>query len=94
MPPTPWLISYDITDPKRLRRVERTISGVGERVHYSLFYCELTEQELNDLQRKLMRIISAATDTVQYTPWCEHDRRLTKHLGTSQVPVHPNMWVV
>ena len=94
MTPAPWLISYDIADPKRLRRVEKAISGVGVRVHYSLFYCELTMAELNALQRRLKQCICVDADTVQYTPWCDHDRRLTKHMGTSKVPDVPASWIV
>lgn len=94
MPPQVWFISYDIADPKRLRRVERAISAVGERVHYSLFFCELTPPELEGLQRRLSRLIDVAVDCIQYVPRCERDRSLSKHLGTSSEPQPANAWIV
>ena len=89
-----YLISYDIADPKRLRRVERAISAVGVRVHNSLFSCELTSIELEGLQRRVARLINVAADSVHYTPWCERDRRMSKHLGTSSDPPQVNAWIV
>lgn len=94
MPPQTWLIAYDIADPKRLRRVERAIAAVGQRVHYSLFFCQLTPPELVQLQRRLARLINTAMDSVQYVPWCERDRVAAKHLGTSGDPPQASAWIV
>lgn len=55
--PTPWLVAYDIADPKRLRRVERAVSALGVRVHNSLFLCELDMEELLGLRRRIARLI-------------------------------------
>ncbi|MBU0500019.1 MAG: CRISPR-associated endonuclease Cas2 [Gammaproteobacteria bacterium] len=93
-PPTPWLIAYDIADPKRLRRVERAVSAVGVRVHNSLFLCDLDEEELLDLQRRLARLIDIRADAVQYTPWCAKDQAASRHLGTSASPVAAAAWIV
>ena len=57
MPPCHWQIAYDIADPKRLRRVEKALSAVGERIHFSLFTCELAGGELAALQTHLARLI-------------------------------------
>ena len=91
---TYWLISYDIADPKRLRRVEKAIAAVGMRLHYSLFYCDLTESELLQLQRRLAKMLAVDVDTVQYTPWCARDMRLSRHMGTSSNPNLSTAWVV
>lgn len=94
MPPKTWFIAYDIADPKRLRRVERAVSAVGERVHYSLFFCQLTAPELEKLQRRLARLINTTMDCVQYVPWCERDRVSARHLGTSCDPPQASAWIV
>ncbi|EMN95623.1 CRISPR-associated endoribonuclease Cas2-like protein, partial [Leptospira interrogans serovar Medanensis str. UT053] len=31
------LVSYDIREPKRLRRVAKIMEGFGERIQYSVF---------------------------------------------------------
>ena len=89
-----YLISYDIAEPRRLRRVERAISAVGQRVQYSLFMCELEATQLTDLQRKLARIINVSEDSVHYQPWCDADRRMTLHEGASSEPLLALSWVV
>ncbi len=92
--PIPWLISYDIADPRRLRRVERAVASVGVRVHYSLFLCELDDEALCALQRRMVRLIDARVDTVQYAPWCRQDRAASRHIGTSSDPVSADAWIV
>jgi len=89
-----WLISYDIADPRRLRRVERTVAAVGERLHYSLFLCELDDDRLAGLQHRIARLIDTGADSVHYLPWCEADRLATLHLGSSREPRIADAWVV
>lgn len=36
-----FLVSYDIAEPKRLRRVCRVLEGSGVREQYSVFLCNL-----------------------------------------------------
>lgn len=91
-----WHIAYDIADPRRLRRVERALSAVGERLHYSLFRCELTPAELLQLQRRLARLIEPQADVVRYTPLCGRDAQRSRHLGLSPavLPGQAVAWIV
>lgn len=91
---TCWHVAYDIADPRRLRRVERAVSAVGERLHYSLFACELTAEELAALQRRLARIIHPRLDAVRYLPLCPRDAAFVQHLGTAPQPGTAGAWVV
>ena len=43
------LVTYDIADPRRLRRVAKVSEGFGRRVQKSVFECELDERGLNRL---------------------------------------------
>jgi CRISPR-associated protein Cas2 len=36
-----FLVSYDVRDPKRLRRTHKMIKAYGEPWQYSVFYCVL-----------------------------------------------------
>jgi CRISPR-associated protein Cas2 len=69
------MICYDIPDPKRLRKVERVISGFAVRLQDSLFEGEFTEDELRSLQSKLIETIEIDVDSVRYYPVCGHDLR-------------------
>lgn len=94
--PTRWHIAYDIAHPRRLRRVERALSAVGERLHYSLFVCELTASELEALQRRLVRLIEPTEDILRYTPLCAGDAQHIRHLGrpAPELVVQANAWIV
>jgi CRISPR-associated protein Cas2 len=37
-----YVICYDITEPKRWRRVYKKLKGYGRRLQYSIFRCRLT----------------------------------------------------
>jgi CRISPR-associated protein Cas2 len=41
-----YLIAYDISNPKRLRRVCKIMEGYGERLQYSVFISDLNQSEL------------------------------------------------
>ena len=94
MSTTHWHIAYDIADPKRLPRVERALTAVGDRLHFSLFSCEMTGEELVNLQTHLARLIDVRVDQVRYTPLCGFDRAGSRHLGISAEPSLPSSWVV
>ena len=68
-----FLICYDICEPKRLRRVHRILKGVGDAMQYSVFRCELTAEERQQLIGRLWDVINPG-----------QDRLLFANLGPSQ----------
>ena len=38
-----YLVCYDIREPKRLRRVYKTMRGFGDHLQLSVFRCELSD---------------------------------------------------
>lgn len=50
---TRYLLTYDIRDPRRLRRVHQIAKDFGEPLQYSVFLCDLTRLELARLRRRL-----------------------------------------
>jgi CRISPR-associated protein Cas2 len=61
-----YLISYDITHPKRLRRVARTMEGFGVRLQYSVFECPLDGVRLEKLKAELHPILNHEEDQVLF----------------------------
>lgn len=59
-----YLVSYDISDPKRLRRVHRTMRGFGDPLQYSVFLCPLSPAERILLLEALTGIIHHREDQV------------------------------
>ena len=47
------VISYDVSDDRRRRKVATMLEGCGFRVQYSVFECDLDAEALRALQRRL-----------------------------------------
>lgn len=63
---TTYVVTYDICDPKRLRRVFRVMLGYGEHLQYSVFRCELSDREVVELRWRLNDIIHHDQDQVLF----------------------------
>jgi CRISPR-associated protein Cas2 len=61
-----YIVSYDISDPKRLRRVFKTVLGYGQHIQFSVFRCELSERELVELRAKLSTVIHHDQDQILF----------------------------
>lgn len=40
-----YLVTYDVTDDKRLKKIHRCMCGYGDPVQYSVFLCDLSAKE-------------------------------------------------
>lgn len=59
-----YVVTYDVSDAKRLRRVFKTLRGFGEALQYSVFQCDLSDVERLRLTDALSGIINHAEDRV------------------------------
>ena len=59
-----YLVTYDIADPKRLRRVFKTMKGFGVHLQLSVFQCDLPEIDLVRMKAALTEIIHHTEDQV------------------------------
>lgn len=61
-----YLVSYDICDPKRLRRVAKVLEGFGVRLQYSVFECPLDDLRLAQAKAALQPVINHDEDQVLF----------------------------
>lgn len=59
-----YLVTYDIRNDKRLRRVLKTMRGFGQHLQYSVFRCELSTANKVRLKAALTEIIDHHADQV------------------------------
>jgi len=52
-----YLVSYDVRDPGRLKRVAKHLKGYGSRLQYSVFRCRMSDRERERLAWELKRIM-------------------------------------
>lgn len=72
MPARDWyLVTYDIRDDRRLRKVAETLEGYGDRIQYSVFRCRVTPLQYERLRNTLIRI-TRPEDALLFIPVCGH----------------------
>ncbi len=63
---TTYLVCYDITDDKRLRRVFKSCKNYGDHLQYSVFECDLNPAEKVALECDLGEVIKHDEDQVLF----------------------------
>lgn len=89
-----YLVCYDISDPKRLRRVARCCEDYGYRRQLSVFLCRVSATDLVRLRSRLYDLIDRDEDQVLIIPLCgrcvhgiEAIGRPTEEVGAKDVVV-------
>ncbi|MFO0552464.1 MAG: CRISPR-associated endonuclease Cas2 [Polyangiaceae bacterium] len=61
-----YLVTYDISDPKRLRAVFQIMRGWGDHLQLSVFRCDLDARELVEVRAALTAEIDHDEDQVLF----------------------------
>ncbi len=64
MPEHLYIVVYDISDPKRWRKVFKVMNGYGAWVQLSVFQCRLSRQRQAELLARLDGLIDHGEDHV------------------------------
>ncbi len=59
-----YLITYDICDARRLRKIFRCLRNWGDHLQYSVFECHLTATDLLRCKAQISEIINHGEDQV------------------------------
>lgn len=59
-----YIVTYDISDQKRWRRVFRIMKGYGQWLQLSVFQCRLTARRRADMAARLEREIKRDNDHI------------------------------
>lgn len=78
------LVTYDITNHKRLAKVAKLCEDYGVRVQYSVFECRLESSRLADFWLDLEELIDPATDRIVAYRICSSCAREILSAGTMQ----------
>jgi CRISPR-associated protein Cas2 len=76
-----YLVCYDISDPKRLRRVATACEDYGYRKQLSVFLCWLSATDYVRLRNRLYGLIKQDEDQVLLIPLPEKSLAATEALG-------------
>ncbi|MDE0389442.1 MAG: CRISPR-associated endonuclease Cas2 [Rhodospirillales bacterium] len=59
-----YIVTYDIADTRRWRRVFKTMNGFGEWLQLSVFQCRLSRRRRAELETRLREIVKTGEDHV------------------------------
>lgn len=59
-----FIVAYDISDGKRLRRIFKKMHGFGDALQYSVFACDLSSKERVIMEEALTEIMNLKEDRV------------------------------
>jgi CRISPR-associated protein Cas2 len=76
-----YVVSYDITDDKRRRKVVKYLESYGVRVQYSVFETELNQDQLKNLVKGLKKQIKKEEDTIRIYPISKDSRKYIVTIG-------------
>lgn len=61
---TVYIVAYDISCPKRYRKIYPIMRGYGDPLQYSVFRSEMTDSELHSLKELLWPLLNHDEDRV------------------------------
>lgn len=59
-----FIVTYDIADQRRWRRVFKVMHGYGEWIQLSVFQCRLTRRRRAELETRLRELVKSGEDHV------------------------------
>lgn len=84
---TTYIVCYDISEPRRLRLVYKTLRGYGDHLQLSVFRCELNAKDKVRLHTELSEHIHHGEDQVMFTPLGPPDGHNATHIETLGRPL-------
>lgn len=59
-----YIVTYDIANNRRWRRVFKTMNGFGEWLQFSVFQCRLSRKRRAELEVQLRELVKAGEDHI------------------------------
>jgi CRISPR-associated protein Cas2 len=88
------LVAYDIREPRRLRRVAKVCEDYGIRVEYSVFECDLAEDNFRQLWKELKDEIDEDEDCILAYKICGKCVSFIESMGAVVRPGKPLLYIV
>lgn len=94
---TTYIVTYDVCEPKRLRRTFKICKAYGRHLQLSVFECDLSASDLVKLKRELDDVINNAEDQVLFIelgPTATRGQRVIESLGVPYSKMDAACYVV
>ena len=89
------VVTYDLPNDRRRAKLHKLLEDYGTPVQYSVFECLVTQEELQELKKRVKRVIKPRLDQVRYYHLCAScQRRIETTAGSVDVVAEEDVWVV
>ena len=88
------VVSYDIVDDKRRTKIAKALLDFGTRVQYSVFECNLNQQQLEEMEGRLLSHLNDEEDTIRIYHLCENCVRKVRLHGRGEITQDEEVYVV
>ncbi len=88
---TRYLVSYDIADPDRLRKVHNVVKARAQHIQDSLYEALLTERERVLFEERLKREINQKEDQVMFIDLGSAERKELPEISTLGLGYAPHV---
>jgi len=88
------MVSYDIVDDSRRRRLQKILEGYGERVQYSVFECDISDLQYRDLRQKVLSTVDSGCDSVRFYPLCKACSGKIEYSGNGSIKEDDRFFII
>lgn len=88
-----YIITYDISDDKRRKKVSDLLEGYGRRVQYSVFECVLEPAKYKELQKRLRQRVREE-DSIRFYPLSRHTLQNVEVWGGAPITPPPGSVII
>ncbi|MBI3248480.1 MAG: CRISPR-associated endonuclease Cas2 [Deltaproteobacteria bacterium] len=89
-----FVITYDIADDDRRRKVSDTLENYGTRVQESVFECHLTPAQREEVQKHIDYLIEPEVDNVRYYRVCQDCLAQSTVVGPVPLTTDPDYYLI
>lgn len=86
------VVSYDIPEDRRRTKVMKTLKNFGAHVQYSVFECQLEDNELHSLRRKLAKLVRPE-DSIRFYFVGKDDIQRIEVMGSGAVTIERRIFL-
>ena len=65
------MFCYDISEPKRLYKIAKTLEKYGLRVQKSFFQCDVSRETSEKIKNEILKLMDLKADSFFVYPLCE-----------------------
>lgn len=88
------LVSYDIVDDKRRKKICDTILDFGDRVQYSVFEMDIDENQLIMMKNRISRYVNLEEDSIRIYKLCNSCLEKIEIIGQGEVLEDKDIYII